>query len=275
MVDVALGYCYQREDYLQKTMSRRNWQRNELLLALNLYCKLPFGRYHGRNPEIIRLAEFINRTPDAVAMKLSNFASLDPYHQQRGVAGLANTSKADLAVWEEFHSNWTSLATESEQIYLGMTSANIADTSTMELSAITGNEDTEATRQIKVRIGQSFFRTVILTSYHQRCCICGLPVPDMLIASHIVPWRDAEKQRLNPHNGLCLCALHDRGFDRGFMTISADYTIIIGSGFDQYLPNEAIQIHFAAYHGQEIQLPDKFIPDQNLLSIHRENYFKG
>src|SRR5690606_22149834 len=38
----------------RKAMARRNWQRHELLLALNLYCKLPFGQYHGRNPEIMR-----------------------------------------------------------------------------------------------------------------------------------------------------------------------------------------------------------------------------
>ena len=253
-------------------MSRRNWDRNELLLALNLYCKLPFGQYHGRNPEIVRLAEFINRTPNAVAMKLSNFASLDPYHKQRGVSGLANISKADLAIWEEFHNDWTALAIESEQIYLDMVSTNTAD---IYLSAITSQQNTEAISRVKVRIGQSFFRTVILASYRQRCCVCGLPVPDMLVASHIVPWRDAERQRLNPYNGLCLCALHDRGFDRGFMTISTDYTIIISSGFDQYLPNNAIEMHFEAYRGQQIQLPDKFIPDQQLLAIHRENYFKG
>lgn len=73
-------------------MIRKNWQRDELLLALNLYCKLPFGQYHNRNPEIIQLAGFVNRSPDAVAMKLSNFASFDPYHQARGIKGLANAS---------------------------------------------------------------------------------------------------------------------------------------------------------------------------------------
>lgn len=67
--------------------TRRNWQRKELLLALNLYCRLPFGHYHSRNSEIIKLADFIGRTPDAVAMKLSNFASFDPYHQARVLKG--------------------------------------------------------------------------------------------------------------------------------------------------------------------------------------------
>jgi putative restriction endonuclease len=261
-------------------MARKNWQRHELLLALNLYCKLPFGQYHGRNPEIVRLAAVIDRTPNAVAMKLSNFASLDPYHQQRGISGLTNIGRADSEIWDEFHNDWTALAIESELAHLEMAS----DNSPLSVNTLISSQDeavtlddqaTEAERQVKVRVGQSFFRQVILTSYHQQCCICGLPVPDMLIASHIVPWRDAKQHRLNPHNGLCLCALHDRGFDRGFVTVGEDYELIIGDELRQYLPNDAIEVYFKSHHGKPIQLPDKFIPRQELLAVHRENYFMG
>src|SRR5579864_8908579 len=98
------------------TSTRRNWQRDELLLALNLYCRLSIGQYHSRNPEIIKLAKRINRTPDAVAMKLSNFASFDPYHQAHGIKGLQNASQGDRDIWDEFNSNWDDLAVESELI---------------------------------------------------------------------------------------------------------------------------------------------------------------
>lgn len=54
------------------------WTREELILAINLYCKLPFGRLHRSNPEVIHLANLIGRTPNSVAYKLVNFASLDP-----------------------------------------------------------------------------------------------------------------------------------------------------------------------------------------------------
>lgn len=260
-------------------MPRKNWQRSELLLALNLYCKLPFGQYHGRNPEIIRLAAIIDRTPNAVAMKLSNFASLDPYHQQRGISGLTNIGRADREIWDEFHQNWTALAIESELAYLAVTSGDLPYSDNDELfghkKIMADTEVTEAERQVTVRVGQSFFRKVILISYHQRCCICELPVPDMLIASHIIPWRDANQHRLNPHNGLCLCVMHDRGFDRGFMTIGKDYELIVGSELYQYLPNQAVELYFKSYHGKPIQLPDKFIPQQELLAVHRENYFRG
>src|SRR5687768_10145206 len=98
-------------------MAQRNWQREELLLVLNLYCRLPFGQYHSRNSEIIKLAQLIDRTPGAVAMKLTNFASFDPYHQARGIKGLQNASQADRNLWNEFTSNWDNLAIESETIY--------------------------------------------------------------------------------------------------------------------------------------------------------------
>ncbi len=74
-------------------MARRIWTREEFILALNLYLKLPFGKLHSNNPEIIRLAKIIGRTPGSVAMRLNNFASVDPYHQQRGIVGLTDGRK--------------------------------------------------------------------------------------------------------------------------------------------------------------------------------------
>src|SRR5271155_4885876 len=59
-------------------MPRRDWTREELIVAFNLYCKIPFGRIHIRNPLIIELAKAIGRTPSAVSWKLANFARLDP-----------------------------------------------------------------------------------------------------------------------------------------------------------------------------------------------------
>ncbi|GAB4572053.1 MAG: HNH endonuclease [Anaerolineae bacterium] len=254
-----------------------NWQRNELLLALNLYCKLPFGQYHSGNPEIQALAKTIHRTPNAVAMKLSNFASLDPYHQQRGIAGLTNTSKADRAIWEEFNNNWTALAIESENAYRTLVTGTSNDS---EAPPVVEGLDiasavTEKEQQVKVRIGQSFFRTVILNSYQQRCCVCGLPIPEMLIASHIVPWSVDQKNRLNPQNGLCLCVLHDRGFDRGFVSIGDNYELILGSKLTRYLPDETVESYFAAYDRKPIHLPDKFVPSMELLAIHRTTIFSG
>lgn len=256
--------------------TRRNWQRQELLLALNLYCRLPFGQYHNRNPEIIKLADLIGRTPNAVAMKLSNFASFDPYHHARGIKGLQNAGQADRDIWDEFSTNWAELAVESEIAYARLLGHEPAipliepDTQVVEYSGVTETE-----RTVKARIGQQFFRRVIMTSYAEKCCVCDMPIAELLIASHIVPWRDDENLRMNPHNGLCLCTLHDRGFDRGFFTLGEEYEVVIGQTLRDYLPNSAISSGFAVYEGQRISLPDKFLPKQEFLATHRNQYFLG
>ena len=92
------------------------WTREELLLAINLYCKLPFGRLHSRNPDVIKLADLIGRTPNSVAYKLVNFASLDPSLQARGIKGASNASYLDKEIWNEFYSNWDILPFQSEQL---------------------------------------------------------------------------------------------------------------------------------------------------------------
>jgi predicted restriction endonuclease len=258
--------------------TRRSWQRGELLLALNLYCRLPFGQYHSRNPEIIKLGSLIGRTPNAVAMKLANFASFDQYHQSRGIKGLQNSSQADRDIWNEFRTNWDDLAVESEIAYAQLFGEEVSLAITPlveENSEVSFSGSTETERKVKVRIGQIFFRKVILTSYSKKCCICGMPIPELLIASHIIPWRDNENLRVNPHNGLCLCTLHDKGFDRGFFTIGVNYEIIIGSTLRQYLPNSAVHSGFKIYEGQRISLPDKFLPAQDYLANHRGNIFLG
>ncbi len=66
----------------------RNWTEHELLIAMNLYCRLPFGQFDQSNKHIREVAEKMDRTPGSLAMKLSNLASLDTYHQSRGVVGL-------------------------------------------------------------------------------------------------------------------------------------------------------------------------------------------
>jgi hypothetical protein len=70
------------------TPNRVRWTRDQLLVILNLYHKLRFGQFDQRQAVIIDLAKRIGRTPSAVAMKLSNFASLDPALQLRGIKGL-------------------------------------------------------------------------------------------------------------------------------------------------------------------------------------------
>ena len=97
--------------------TRKPWDREETMLVMNLYCRIPFGRQHSRAPEVIELAKVIGRTPGAVAMKLNNITSIDPDENNRGVKGLSGSSKLDKLIWDEFHNNWEEMATESEILW--------------------------------------------------------------------------------------------------------------------------------------------------------------
>lgn len=260
-------------------MNRRAWQREELILALNLYCQLPFGQYNSRNHEIIKLASCIGRTANAVAMKLSNFASFDPYHRARGIKGLQNVGRGDRDIWNEFSANWGELAVESEIAYTRLTEhqtpALTMASSEASIEDIDFSGVTESQGVVKVRLAQQFFRKVLMSSYASKCCICEMPIPELLVASHIVPWRDDEKHRANPHNGLCLCVLHDKGFDRGLITLGESYEILLSKAIECYPSDSVVYTAFQIYDGQRISLPNKFIPSQEFLAIHRERYFRG
>lgn len=90
--------------------------------------------------------------------------------------------------------------------------------------------DTEAERVQKVRIGQDRFRSALLTYWNGTCPLTGIIVPELLRASHIIPWARCEndQERLNVHNGLLLSSLWDAAFDAGLITFD-DNGVAIGS----------------------------------------------
>src|SRR5690242_7870755 len=97
-------------------MQSNKWTREELIVAFNLYCKIPFGKIDQKNPEIISVAKVLGRTPGAVSWKLANIASLDPSLKERNIEGAPHGSKMDAEVWNEFNGDWGRLAFESEKL---------------------------------------------------------------------------------------------------------------------------------------------------------------
>ena len=246
------------------------WAREDLILAVNLYCKLPFGKMHKGNPEIVTLSNVIDRSPSAIARKLGNFASFDPTLKERGIKGLSNSGKLDAKIWNEFYNNWDEALIESEKLLAKAKHTTIEKLNNIEIDDLP-KEGKEKERLVKVRVNQCIFRTMILATYNNKCCITGIDNTDLLIASHIAPWSMDKKNRLNPMNGLCLNALHDRAFDKGLITISADdYTIKVSSKLKKKNIVESIDQNFINLEGRIILLPDKFMPSKEFLKIHNE-----
>jgi predicted restriction endonuclease len=251
-------------------LKNTNWTREQALACFNLYCRIPFGKLHSRNPEIIAFAEAIGRTPSAVAMKLVNFASFDPVHQKRNVKGLANASNLDRTLWEEFEAAPNRIAEQSEEEFNRLAIPEKESTS-KEPDLPQGPTEKPLTRPM--RLVQSFFRRSVLASYGYKCSFCGLEVRSLLNASHIIPWNVSVELRANPRNGFCLCVLHDRAFDRGLISVTADSRLLISKKVKKTNPAPMHRAAFLDLEGQRINLPGRFLPDDKCLEYHRTSIF--
>ncbi|GAA4902652.1 HNH endonuclease [Mucilaginibacter defluvii] len=249
------------------------WTKDESILAVNLYCKIPFGQMHSGNASVIELAKIIGRTPSAVARKLGNFASFDPKLQARGVKGLENASKLDKEVWQEYMNNWDELFMESERLLAVKKGTTIEKLNNIDLDNLKAVDGLEKQRLINTRVNQSLFRRIVLTNFNNKCCITGINVPQLLVASHILPWSKDKENRLNPKNGLAFNALHDKAFDTGLITITEDLKIKVSSNFLKHKEIYSIKQNFIDYDGKSMLTPQKFLPDADFLKKHND-FFK-
>ncbi|MCC7292955.1 MAG: HNH endonuclease [Phycisphaerales bacterium] len=251
-----------------------HWTRDELLVAFNLYCRTPFGRLHRSNPDVIRLARLLRRTPNAAAMKLCNFANFDPAQKARKRVGLKNASGADEAMFMEFWNYWHSLAAESEvaaeRIGLGAVGP-LPEESAEDLAARVG--ETEVVRGVPVRRVQSLFRATVLSGYNFECAISGIRIPELLEAGHIIPWNTDESRRGDPRNGIALSVLHHRAFDLGLIAFDDDFRVVVSH---RLVVKHASVIHRAALvaiEGTQLRKPSRYEPDATALAWHRREVF--
>lgn len=258
------------------------WTREHALIALNLYGKLLFGQFHHNNPMIMDVASRMGRSSSSLAMKLSNLASLDPVQRARGIKGLSGASKQDRDMWKEFHSHINDLGPESEQLLHDLFTTDEdreidflqRDKVRFEQSWKPPSGLTETRSSVRVRRGQQFFRQTILNSYGVRCCISGINVPRLLVASHIKPWRDFPQERLDPRNGLCLSSLHDAAFDDGLITLDEKLCLVLHKRLRSYFPQILLEQSFVPFEGKPIRQPEKTAePDPGFLSYHRDSIF--
>ena len=255
-------------------MIRRNWTKDELILAFALYLRLPFGKMHHNNPDVIYIAQLINRTPGAVAMRLGNFASLDPYHKERGIKGLIGGISVCQPIWNEFFNNRENLIFESERI-LAEKEKQTIDTKYIEiLDDIKELKGETKLRAVKTRINQNVFRKIVIANYSGKCAISGIDIPDLLFASHIIPWSVSEEERLNPENGICLSALYDAAFDKGLIGINEDYQILLSSELKKKCNRSYYSKFFHPLENEKIILPQKYNPRKEFLQYHLDMIFE-
>lgn len=253
---------------------QNKWTRDELILALSIYFQLPFGRLNRTTPEVKELARLIGRTDNSAALRLVNFAACDPYITESGRTGMPAGKAVCEPIWNEFANDKERLFMEAQRIKAEMLQKPIEETLHITQTDLEGRER-EAI--IKQRVNQSVFRTMILQNYENKCAVTGINIPDLLVASHIIPWAESTAQeKLSPDNGICLSALYDKAFDRGLMTISPDdYSICLSSALLEYETKEYFDQHFGSIAGKRIIMPIEHTPNRDYLAYHREKIFMG
>ncbi|MEI6410190.1 MAG: HNH endonuclease [Bacteroidota bacterium] len=250
------------------------WTREELIIALNLYWKTPYNKISGStNSEIKDLAKVIGRTPASIAYKLMNFTSLDAERQKKGNKGKESAGKLDEIIWNEYHNDWERLAIDSVTALSKIQQKPIESFLNLD-EDVKDYTGTEKERIIKTRINQYDFRRRILASYNGKCCISGIDLPNLLVASHIIPWSVNETERLNPRNGLCLNYLHDRAFDTGLITITPEFRVRLSSKIKKSKKSKNWDDLFLQFEDKLIELPDRFMPDIQFLIWHNHKVFE-
>lgn len=254
--------------------TRNPWTREELILAFNLYLKIPFGKMHSTNEEVIHLANLVGRTPNSIALRLVNFASVDPVLKARGIKGMDGGTKIVQPIWDEFYTNQEELVFLSEKILAEKENSTIENKYQDLLFDIKDLKGETVTIEVKTRVNQSVFRQMVLANYSTKCAITGIDIPQLLFASHIIPWSANEKERLNPENGICLSPLYDKAFDKGLIGINTNYEIIISTSLKKKKETSFYANHFGSVENHKISEPVKYLPRKEFLEYHLDTIFE-
>lgn len=252
---------------------RRLWTRNEFILTLNLYYKLPFGRLHTRTKEVQELAALLGRSVNSIALRLVNFAACDPYIRATGRTGMESGMQQCQPYWDEFANDRERLLFESEQILAELQGTTVEQkfkTALLDINDYTGEEKI---REVATRVNQSIFREKILSNYEYKCAITGIDIPQLLVASHIIPWSVNKEERLNPANGICLSSLYDSAFDRGLIGFDKNYKVVLSNKLQENYEKPYYSNYFSSIDGLQMALPEEFKPDIHFLEWHMDVIF--
>lgn len=254
---------------------RYDWNHDQLLATFYLYLQLKPNEIRSASPLVSQFAKHIQKPEVVVATKLRTFAQLDPVLANQKLAS-DNVTELDKKVSGEFQNNWTATTLIASEAYKEVVGPDETFIDPDQVSASDARyffrEGQTREVMVEIRVNQRIFRKSILNSYDSTCCISGLQNEKLLIASHIVPWSMDAPNRLNPKNGLCLSALHDRAYDQGLITVLPDFSIRVSSDLLEQKGNSFLSESLLRYHCKNITLPGRFYPSEDFLASHSKRF---
>lgn len=255
--------------------ARRPWSREEFILTLNLYLKMPFGQMNQSNPKVKNLAELLGRTNGSIAMRLVNFAACDPILQARGILGLQAGKSQCQPYWDEYMQDREKFVFESEKLLAFYQQSSVELNHQAILQGTENLVGEDKVREVKTRVNQDVFRQMVLANYNGLCAVSGINISELLVASHIIPWAESKEERLNPENGICLSSLYDRAFDQGFISFDNDYKMIISPQLEANADKMYYQMFFHPFEHEKMKFCDvNYLPKKEFLEWHRDVIFQ-
>lgn len=256
-------------------------------MAFALYIVLEPRECDDKGPDVQRLAFFLHRTPSAVALKIWNIAAYDTNRKAHGRVGMQHGSKLDAQVWqwhketpdtfmEECLDLLQNALWEANRVNFSPTPLASDRHSSLETaSRILSTHVPEGKERVALtlqRVNQSYFRNSLMQNYLHTCCITGIQIPTLLIASHIKPWKaSTPTEKTAASNGLLLNAFHDQAFDQGLISIDDDYRIMVNH--DKVKHSEANDEWIYKFEGQKITLPSVGQPSHEFIEYHHKHIF--
>ena len=285
------------------------WSRDETMACFALYVMLTERQRNDKaNPEVLRLARAVHRRSSAVYMKLMNLRSHDPNAMARGAKGLQHGSRYEPEMWDRYRQEGDAFLKQALRM-LGLFEAQefgrehdgerrTADSDGFELpeddDPDTGSDfssggstveavtrtliaaerqriGAERVAMVMARVNQGYFRNALIMNYHDTCCMTGIHLDPLLMASHIKPWKASTGfEKTNAANGLLLNAFHDKAFDRGLLTIDDDYRVHVSPTVPHNAPNERWLFR---YEGARITVPAVNPPSHEFIEYHNAHVF--
>lgn len=259
---------------IKKPQKGDRWSREEMILVLNLYFKIPFMKFRTSTPAVKELAAIMGRTVSSVTLRLTNFASCDPNLQRKGIKGMNAHIKQCQPYWDEFANDRDNLIYESEKILAEYQNTTIEEKFKHELNDIPKDlKGKSRIAEVKVRVNQDFFRSMVLANYGGKCALTGIDMTELLVASHIIPWADNEQERLNPANGICLSSLYDKTFDVGLMTFLDDGHVMFSERLKSNVGKGYFDEFFGIIKDRKLALPLRYNINPKFLEWHRDVIF--
>lgn len=247
-------------------MANRLWTREEMILALDLYFRIPFGRIHKTNPDIIKLAEFIGRTPSSVGMRLSNYASCDPELRAAGIKGLNSGIKTCQPYWDEFANSRGKLKSAAIESRINLIQTNSTDSNQFYTHISEWDNLVNEMYDYK-------FQDIVSKNYHEHCAISGMKAQQFLVGCHIIPSSENEEESMNANNGIYLNLLYARAFVEGLIGFDKDFKIHFSSELKKHKFEDGYYV-FQRYEGKHLQLGDVVVkPSESFLEWHMDTVF--